>query len=104
MEDKCNAIAKEFADTIAAVLADDPRIAALRAKARQEGFGIHLQIEANIGFKNCVPPRPPQQAMAIYVPPTVAAKPGVEVEFGSNDRRFLRSLRIAADVADKEVE
>jgi len=118
MDDVVNRMAKELSDAIAAAVGDDARVEACREKARAAGFEMRVSLEAVIGFVNrtqtgalartSVPapaqPQQPQQAQ-----PQKAAVPVQQqrrqFEISANDRRFLRSLRIAADeTQEKEVE
>jgi hypothetical protein len=102
MDDVMNRMARELSDAIAAAVAEDPRVEACRERARAAGFEIRLSLEAVIGFVNRTAPG----ALARVTPAQKAAR--VErrnIEMSANDRRFLRSLRIAADeTQEKEVE
>src|SRR5262249_21097259 len=89
---------------------EDARVEACREKARAAGFELRVSLEAVIGFvsrtqqpgvlaRTTVPAAVPQQKAAA-VP--VQRR---QFEISANDRRFLRSLRIAADeTQEKEVE
>jgi len=92
-------LARELSDAIAAAIAADPRIDACREKARAEGYELKLSLDASVGFiataegataAKAAPRRSPQRPAA---------------DMTVTDRRFLKSLRIAADEpAEKEVE
>ena len=87
MDDVVNRMAKELSDAIAAAVAEDTRV------------------EAVIGFVNRTQPG----ALARTVQPQQKALPAQkqqrQFEISANDKRFLRSLRIAADeTQEKEVE
>lgn len=100
MDDVVNRFAKELADAIAAAVAENPQVEACRAKAREAGFDMRVTLEAVVGFVNrtsedsvtkvATPPRP------------LAARHAFDLT--TNDRRFLRSLRIGADEAKEAVE
>lgn len=103
MDDVVNRFARELADAIAAAVADNPQVEACREKARAAGFEMKVTLEAVVGFVNrsqqtgglakvAAPPRPVREAI-----------PRRALEVTANDRRFLRSLRIAADEAAEEV-
>jgi hypothetical protein len=93
MDDITKRFARELAEAIAAAAATDPRVAACRSRARAAGFEMKVSLDAVVGFIN----RPAaEQAEAL-----VAAAPPFEVS--ASDRRFLRSLRIAADETKEEV-
>jgi hypothetical protein len=103
MDDVVNRMARELSDAIAAAIADDPRVEACRERARAAGFEMKVSLEAVIGFVNRTAPG----ALAKIGTPQKAAR-GTErrtFEISANDKRFLRSLRIAADeTQEKEVE
>jgi len=109
MDDVVNRIAKELSDAIAAAVGEDARVEACREKARAAGFEMRVSLEAVIGFVNRAQsgplvrpalPAPAQQKAAVPVQPQRR-----QFEISANDRRFLRSLRIAADeTQEKEVE
>jgi hypothetical protein len=104
MDDVVNRMARELSDAIAAAVAEDPRIEACRERARAAGYEMKVSLEAVIGFMNRTTPgalakvgAAPQKA--------VRAADRRNFEISANDKRFLRSLRIAADeTQEKEVE
>jgi hypothetical protein len=102
MDDVVNRIARELSDAIAAAVAEDARVEACRERARAAGFELKVSLEAVIGFVN----RSTPGALARVAPSQKALR--IErraFEMSANDRRFLRSLRIAADeTQEKEVE
>ena len=108
MDDVVNRMAKELSDAIAAAVAEDARVEACRERARAAGFEMRVSLEAVIGFVNRTQPGPvartpaaPQQAHQKALP----AAQRRQFEISANDKRFLRSLRIASDeTTDKEVE
>ena len=99
MDALMNQLARELADAIAAAVADDVRIEACREKARAAGYDLRVSLEAAVGFAA----RAGQDPSAKPAPPRKgsARQPS---EMTATDRRFLKSLRIAADEAAKEVE
>jgi hypothetical protein len=102
MDDVVNRMARELSDAIAAAVAEDPRVEACRERARAAGFEMRLSLEAVIGFVN----RSAPGALARVGPAQKPARAERRAfEMSATDRRFLRSLRIAADEAqEKEVE
>jgi hypothetical protein len=102
MDDVVNRLARELSDAIAAAVAEDPRVEACRERARAAGYEMKLSLEAVIGFVS----RSTPGALAKISPAQKVAR--VErrsFEMSATDRRFLRSLRIAADeTQEKEVE
>ena len=111
MDDVVNRIAKELSDAIAAAAGEDARVEACREKARAAGFELRVSLEAVIGFVSRTQPGALARTTVPAVPqPKAAAVPVQQqqrrqFEISANDRRFLRSLRIAADeTQEKEVE
>lgn len=103
MDDVVNRLARELTDAISAAAAEDARVEAVREKARAAGFEMKVTLEAVIGFMN----RSNQTALARVSAGARTARSGERrsFEISANDKRFLRSLRIAADEAEeKEVE
>ena len=103
MDDVVNRFARELADAIAAAVADNAEVEACRERARAAGYEMKVTLEAVVGFVNRAPaargqavPRPRSAR------PTRALVPRKPCEMTANDRRFLRSLRIAADEAKVE--
>ena len=102
MDDVVNRLARELADAIAAAVADDPQVEACREKARAAGFEMKVTLEAVVGFVNRSSATEKGGAI-VKVPASgrvSAAKRALDMT--ANDRRFLRSLRIAADETKKE--
>ena len=106
MDDVVNRMAKELSDAIAAAVAEDARVEACRERARAAGFEMRVSLEAVIGFVN----RTQGNALTrtAPVPQQQKALPAAQrrqFEISANDKRFLRSLRIASDeTQEKEVE
>ena len=101
MDDVVNRFARELADAIAAAVAENAQVEACREKARAAGFEMKVTLEAVVGFVN----RSQQtSALAKVSTPARIAQPRKTFEVTANDRRFLRSLRIAADETAESVE
>jgi hypothetical protein len=101
MDDVVNRLARELSDAIAAAVADDARIEACRERARAAGFEMKVSLEAVIGFVN----RTPGALAKVGQNQKAARTEKRQFEISANDKRFLRSLRIAADeTQEKEVE
>ena len=103
MDDVVNRFARELADAIAAAVAENAEVDACRERARLAGYEMKLTLEAVIGFVN----RAQAAEKGALVPAKVtttskALVPRRAAEITANDRRFLRSLRIAADDAKVE--
>lgn len=103
MDDVTNRLAREMADAIAAAVADDQRVEACRERARAAGYELRVTLEAVVGFAGRTPRgaagQGPKAARRQRAPQPLAT------EISANDRRFLRSLRIAADEpTEKQVE
>src|SRR5436190_20600268 len=105
MDEVVNRFARELADAISAAVAENPQVEACREKARAAGFEMKVTLEAVVGFVT----RQQQQSAAL-AKVTTPARAGREVqpkrnfEVTANDRRFLRSLRIAADETAEPAE
>src|SRR3954468_17890425 len=117
MDDVVNRLARELADAIAAAVAENPQVEACREKARAAGFEMKVTLEAVVGFVS----RSQSTAMTKVTAPVRAGRsansgnsgaagsagnpgnagsdvqPRRNFDVTANDRRFLRSLRIAAD-------
>lgn len=103
MDDVVNRFARELADAIAAAVAENPQVEACREKARAAGFEMKVTLEAVVGFVS----RSQTSALAKVSAPAKAVRelqPKRTFEVTANDRRFLRSLRIAADETTEAVE
>jgi hypothetical protein len=100
MDDVVNRFARELADAIAAAVAENPQVEACREKARAAGFEMKVTLEAVVGF---VSRSQQSTALTKVSTPARVPQPRRSFEVTANDRRFLRSLRIAADETAEEV-
>ena len=100
MDDVVNRLARELADAIAAAVGESPQVEACREKARAAGFEMKVTLEAVVGFVN----RSQSRSLAKVPTAPRALPPRRTLEVTANDRRFLRSLRIAADETTEPVE
>ena len=101
MDDVVNRFARELADAIAAAVAENPEVEACRERARAAGFEMRVSLEAVVGFVA----RTQDKTGATDTPAAGSSRalvPRKAAEMTANDRRFLRSLRIAADDAKVE--
>jgi hypothetical protein len=92
MDDVQNRLARELADAIAAAVSQSAEVEACRARARASGFELKVTMEATVGFAV----RAGGEAGDAQARPADSEATGA-MEITANDRRFLRSLRIAAD-------
>lgn len=99
MDDVVNRFARELADAIAGAVSEDPKVEACRERARAAGFEMRVTLEAVVGFVN----RNDANAIARVPTPARVVPARRAFEITANDRRFLRSLRIAASETE-EVE
>ena len=97
--DDVNRFARELADAIAAAVADNPQVEACRERARAAGYEMRVTLEAVVGFLS----REKGAALTKVTTPARQLPPQRTFEITANDRRFLRSLRIAADTTTEEV-
>lgn len=100
MDDVVNRFARELADAIAAAISDNPQVEACREKARAAGFEMKVTLEAIVGFVS----RSQPGALTKIAAPARVVPPKHSFDVTANDRRFLRSLRIAADETTEPVE
>ena len=99
MDDVVNRLARELADVIAETVAENPKVEACREKSRAAGYEMRVSLEAVIGFVN----RSNITALAkVGTTQNVTSRQGMEIS--ANDRRFLRSLRIAVDETPENTE
>jgi hypothetical protein len=89
MDSLVNQLARELSEAIAAAVRDDARVEACREKARTAGMDMRVSLEAVIGFGQRAGTGTPKASRK--------AGPKPPLEMSANDRRFLKSLRIAAD-------
>jgi hypothetical protein len=106
MDDVVNRFARELADAIAAAVADNQQVEACREKARAAGFEMKVTLEAVVGFVNRSQGGQSSALAKVAAPARQAREvaPKRSFEVTANDRRFLRSLRIAADETAEPVE
>jgi hypothetical protein len=102
MDDVVNRFARELADAIAAAVAENPEVEACRERARTAGYEMKVTLEAVVGFVTRGQEQDKERDKGAPVPAKVTAAsralvPRKAAEMTANDRRFLRSLRIAAD-------
>ena len=94
MDDILNKLARELADAIAAVVAEDPRVEAVRERGRAAGYELVVSLEADVGFRSR------NTSLQHYFNNSAEAKVKVgrgKGDLGRNARRFLRSLHITAE-------
>ena len=101
MEDVVNNLARELAEAIGTAVAQDSRVEECREKARAAGYELRVSLEAEIGFGN----RAHSQALTKVATPVVHEEVSQNrLDITANDRRLLRSLRIAAETVNQKVE
>ncbi len=103
MDEVVNRFARELADAIAAAVAENAQVEACREKARAAGFEMKVTLEAVVGFVSRSQPAG-SAALTKVAAPARVVQPRRNFEVTANDRRFLRSLRIAADETTESVE
>ncbi|RPJ61323.1 MAG: hypothetical protein EHM24_26535 [Acidobacteria bacterium] len=102
MDDLVKRLARELSEAIAAAVERDPGGEACRAKAKAAGFELQVSLEAVVGLAGRTGERP-AAASRVPIGARPAAAPCRPFEMSAADRRFLRSLRIAADETPEEV-
>ena len=101
MDDVVNRFARELADSIAAAVSESAEVEACRERARAAGYEMKVNLEAVVGFVNRGQPQTEGDG-ASKAPASKALVPRKPFDMTVNDRRFLRSLRIAAEEAKVE--
>ncbi len=102
MDDVVNRFARELADSIAAAVSESAEVEACRERARAAGYEMKVNLEAVVGFVNRQPQGEGAAVEAKVAAATRALVPRKPYDMTVNDRRFLRSLRIAAEEAKVE--
>jgi hypothetical protein len=101
MDDVVNRFARELADSIAAAVSESAEVEACRERARAAGYEMKVNLEAVVGFVNRGQPQG-ENTEAAKAAVSKALVPRKPFDMTVNDRRFLRSLRIAAEEAKVE--
>jgi hypothetical protein len=102
MDDLVNRFARDLADAIAAAVSNNAEVEACRERAREAGYEMKVTLEAVVGFVNRAPAVEGQPVATRAGAIAKASVPRKPHEMTVNDRRFLRSLRIAAEEAKVE--
>jgi hypothetical protein len=97
MDEVVNRLARELADSIAAAVAESAQVEACRERARAAGYEMKVNLEAVVGFVTRTQPAEEGDAQSAGAATTKALVPRKPFDITVNDRRFLRSLRIAAE-------
>src|SRR4051794_21888262 len=84
---------KELGEAINETLANSDQIAEVISRIKAEGYDVFLVLEATVGFSQAgedtaVPDATDDAELQLAIP---------ELKVTPNDRRFLKSLRIAVD-------
>jgi len=99
MDPVVNQLARDLAEAISTAVAEDARVEACLERGREAGYDLKIALEASIGFSSRTKDAGLPGGMKALPP----ARPPIEMT--TNDRRFLKSLRISADEpTEKEVE
>jgi len=92
-------LARELTDAVSAAVSKDTRVEACREKARAAGYDMRVSIEAVVSFMSR------DAAGSAKAPQGRRTTNRFGLDMSANDRRFLKSLRIAADeTTEEEVE
>jgi hypothetical protein len=95
MDEARNRYVRELIDAINAAVAQEPAVQACRQRARAAGLELSVSIEVVVGAAD--QNRPASRAAAPAVPGRRRLLPAAATyQITAADRRFLRSLRIAA--------
>lgn len=96
MDDVKNRLARDLSAAIAAAVAQSADVDACHERARAAGFHLKVTLEATVGFAQTDGSEDVEAGDG-----DLTTDPQV-FEVSASDRRFLRSLRIAADEAQVE--
>jgi hypothetical protein len=92
-------LARELTDAVSAAVSKDARVEACRERARVAGYDMRVSIEAVVSFMSR------EAAGAGKVAQGRRTTNRFGMDMSANDKRFLKSLRIAADeTTEEEVE
>lgn len=97
MSDVVNRLARELADAIGDAVSEDPEVEACREKARAEGYEMRVSLEAVVAFGS----KDGAKSRETPIEEEFINQPDSEIKITATDRRFLRSLRIAAEESQK---
>ena len=100
MDDVVNRLSRELANAMATAVANDTQVKACHEKARAAGYCMKVSLEAVIGFAS----RRTTDEEACHSNRAETSRNAKTQVVNSNDRRFLRSLRISADEANQQVD
>jgi hypothetical protein len=97
VDEAVNRYARELIEAVNSAVANDPAVQACRERARAAGFELDLSLEAVVGVKDRARAGAREGTTAAVIPPVkrqlASQRP---FDMTAADRRFLRSLRIAA--------
>jgi hypothetical protein len=85
-------LTEEVGATLRRVLAESAQVAQCLGRIRAEGYDVSVVLEATIGFTRTERTADPAQALSVRV-----EKSEPPLKMTPLDRKFLRSLKIAAE-------
>jgi hypothetical protein len=91
-------LARELTEAVSAAVSKDARVEACREKARAAGYDMRVSLEAVVSFTSR------DAESGGKTPGGRRASNKLGLDMSANDRRFLKSLRIAADETTEEVD
>ena len=98
MDSLMNQLARELTEAVSAAVGNDARVEACREKARAAGYEMRVSLDAVVSFAS-------RDGNGNKTTTGRKSSGRSAFEMSANDRRFLKSLRIAADEpTEKEVE
>ena len=98
MDSLMNQLARELTEAVSSAVSNDARVEACREKARAAGFDMRVSLDAVVSFTS-------RDQTTGKSSGGRRSSGRSAFEMSANDRRFLKSLRIAAEEAtEKEVE
>ena len=97
MSDVVNQLSRELADAIGDAVSEDPQVEACRERARAAGYEMRVSLEAVVAFGG----KDDSKIQEAFIEEDFIDQPDSEIKITDNDKRFLRSLRIAAEESQK---
>jgi hypothetical protein len=105
VDEAVNNHARELIAAISAAVANDPAVRACRERARSAGFELDLSLDAVVAVRDRARAGAREATAAAGVPSGKRQPPSQRpCDMTAADRRFLRSLRIAAEEASEAAD
>jgi hypothetical protein len=99
LEDRLKELMQELGNAINESLSDSDRIAAAIGEIKRAGYDVFLVLEATIGFNKREDSDGAEEGESVELatPPEPARRKVGKIKLTSQDRKFLRALKISVD-------